>query len=208
MGGFHNHRQSNQLAIISSSSMSSKMSTEIRNWDIVAKAMEAAGTTSSQMYIRAKALAEGKLDPMPTSWPEAPYSISAIAGWLQRKASPAWGFLSLPLNMTDNSKTRFGFVNFAETWNGRMAMMGFIIGLSTELLTGQGILSQLGWFIFWLQWIPLFPTSNTSSDIKIWREKQNKILFTLQMLLKLSLSRLNLMMNYSNIHISLMQFLR
>ena len=50
--------------------------------------------------------------------------------------------------MTDNSKTRFGFVNFAETWNGRMAMMGFIIGLSTELLTGQGILSQLGWFIF------------------------------------------------------------
>ena len=61
------------------------MSTEIRNWDIVAKAMEAAGTTSSQMYIRAKALAEGKLDPMPTSWPEAPYSISAVAGWLQNK---------------------------------------------------------------------------------------------------------------------------
>ena len=60
--------------------MSLKMSTEIRNWDIVAKAMEAAGTTSSQMYIRAKALAEGKLDPMPTSWPEAPYSISAVAG--------------------------------------------------------------------------------------------------------------------------------
>ena len=53
-----------------------------------------------------------------------------------------------PLNMTNNSITRFGFVNFAETWNGRMAMMGFIIGLSTELLTGQGILSQLGWFIF------------------------------------------------------------
>ena len=57
-----------------------QMSTEIRNWVIVAKAMEAAGTTSSQMYVRAKALAEGKLDPMPTSWPEAPYSISAVAG--------------------------------------------------------------------------------------------------------------------------------
>ena len=56
------------------------MSTEIRNWDVVAKAMEAAGATSSQMYLRAKALAEGKLDPMPTSWPEAPYSISAVAG--------------------------------------------------------------------------------------------------------------------------------
>jgi hypothetical protein len=48
------------------------MSTEVRNWDVVAKAMEAAGSTSSQMYIRAKALAEGKPDPMPTSFPQAP----------------------------------------------------------------------------------------------------------------------------------------
>ena len=40
--------------------------------------------------------------------------------------------------------TKFGFSSFAETWNGRLAMMGFIIGLSTELLTGQGILSQIG----------------------------------------------------------------
>jgi ferrochelatase len=39
---------------------------------------------------------------------------------------------------------RFGFVAFAETWNGRLAMLGFVIGLSTELLTGQGILSQIG----------------------------------------------------------------
>ena len=54
------------------------MSAEVRNWDIVAKAMEAAGATSSQMYVRAKALAEGKLDPMPTSFPEAPYSISGV----------------------------------------------------------------------------------------------------------------------------------
>lgn len=42
------------------------------------------------------------------------------------------------------STTRFGFVAFAETWNGRLAMMGFVIGLGTELLTGQGILGQLG----------------------------------------------------------------
>ena len=40
--------------------------------------------------------------------------------------------------------TKFGFSSFAETWNGRLAMMGFIIGLGTELLTGQGILSQIG----------------------------------------------------------------
>jgi hypothetical protein len=39
---------------------------------------------------------------------------------------------------------RFGFVEFAETWNGRLAMMGFVIGLATELLTGQGILQQIG----------------------------------------------------------------
>ena len=44
--------------------------------------------------------------------------------------------------MSDN--TRFGFVNFAETWNGRLAMLGFVIGLGTELLTGQGILTQIG----------------------------------------------------------------
>lgn len=42
------------------------------------------------------------------------------------------------------STARFGFVAFAETWNGRLAMLGFVIGLGTELLTGQGILGQLG----------------------------------------------------------------
>ncbi len=57
-----------------------EVSTEVRNWDLVAKAMEAAGATSSQMYTRAKALAEGRLDPMPTRFPEAPYRISAVVG--------------------------------------------------------------------------------------------------------------------------------
>ena len=42
-----------------------------------------------------------------------------------------------------DSDSRFGFVNFAETWNGRLAMLGFVIGLGTELLTGQGILTQI-----------------------------------------------------------------
>ncbi|MFN4867079.1 MAG: chlorophyll a/b-binding protein [Cyanobium sp.] len=45
--------------------------------------------------------------------------------------------------MTESS-SRFGFVAFAETWNGRMAMLGFVIGLATELLTGQGIIQQIG----------------------------------------------------------------
>ena len=46
--------------------------------------------------------------------------------------------------MTHNTQSRFGFVNFAEMWNGRLAMLGFVIGLSTELLTGQVILNQIG----------------------------------------------------------------
>ena len=40
--------------------------------------------------------------------------------------------------------TKFGFSEFAESWNGRLAMLGFVIGLGTELLTGQGILTQIG----------------------------------------------------------------
>jgi hypothetical protein len=48
----------------------------------------------------------------------------------------------LPVSST--TQPRFGFVNFAETWNGRLAMLGFVIGLATEVLTGQGILAQIG----------------------------------------------------------------
>jgi len=49
-----------------------------------------------------------------------------------------------PQHPMADSTSRFGFVAFAETWNGRLAMLGFVIGLATELLTGQGILSQIG----------------------------------------------------------------
>ena len=44
----------------------------------------------------------------------------------------------------ENQESKFGFTEFAESWNGRLAMVGFVIGLATELLTGQSILSQLG----------------------------------------------------------------
>ncbi len=44
----------------------------------------------------------------------------------------------------DNQDSKFGFTAFAENWNGRLAMLGFVIGIATEYLTGQGILSQLG----------------------------------------------------------------
>ena len=70
----------------------------------------------------------------------------------QEGRKPAIGHsLHTPLQLGQQSATfmadsssRFGFVAFAETWNGRMAMLGFVIGLATELLTGQGILQQIG----------------------------------------------------------------
>ena len=65
------HRKNQQVSI------HLKMTTEIRNWAVVAAAMKAQGATNSEMYRRAKALAEGNPDPMPTSYPAAPLSISA-----------------------------------------------------------------------------------------------------------------------------------
>jgi Chlorophyll A-B binding protein len=48
------------------------------------------------------------------------------------------------LSVMTQESSKVGFTQFAETWNGRLAMMGFVIGLATEFLTGQGILSQIG----------------------------------------------------------------
>jgi hypothetical protein len=53
-------------------------------------------------------------------------------------------FLKQLATLMADPTPRFGFVAFAETWNGRLAMLGFVIGLATEVLTGQGILSQIG----------------------------------------------------------------
>lgn len=36
------------------------------------------------------------------------------------------------------------FTESAERLNGRLAMLGFVIGLATEIITGQGILQQVG----------------------------------------------------------------
>jgi hypothetical protein len=41
-------------------------------------------------------------------------------------------------------KPKFGFTPFAETWNGRLAMLGFVIGLAIEWMTGRSILEQIG----------------------------------------------------------------
>ena len=46
--------------------------------------------------------------------------------------------------MSDKLPPRFGFVNYAETWNGRMAMIGFVAALATELMTGEGLIRAIG----------------------------------------------------------------
>jgi len=66
------------------------------------------------------------------------------AGPWRRSLYTLLQFLKQTVTLMTNSASRFGFVAFAETWNGRLAMLGFVIGLGTELLTGQGILAQIG----------------------------------------------------------------
>ncbi|NJO40585.1 MAG: hypothetical protein HC769_09180 [Cyanobacteria bacterium CRU_2_1] len=39
---------------------------------------------------------------------------------------------------------KFGFNSYAERLNGRAAMVGFVITLIIEYVTGQGLLSWLG----------------------------------------------------------------
>jgi Chlorophyll A-B binding protein len=41
-------------------------------------------------------------------------------------------------------EAKFGFTASAENLNGRMAMIGFVAALITELVTGQGVLHFLG----------------------------------------------------------------
>ncbi|AFY70039.1 hypothetical protein Pse7367_1761 [Thalassoporum mexicanum PCC 7367] len=48
------------------------------------------------------------------------------------------------INVNPSGKGVFGFSNFAEVWNGRMAMLGVVAGFAGEALTGKGILEQVG----------------------------------------------------------------
>lgn len=43
-----------------------------------------------------------------------------------------------------HQEPKLGFTRFAEIWNGRLAMLGFVIAIMIELITGRGILAQLG----------------------------------------------------------------
>ena len=41
-------------------------------------------------------------------------------------------------------ESKFGFTNYAEIWNGRLAMIGFITAIILEMNTGHGVLRQFG----------------------------------------------------------------
>lgn len=47
-------------------------------------------------------------------------------------------------NVNPQGSGTFGFSRFAEIWNGRWAMLGFVAALLVELKTGRGIFEQLG----------------------------------------------------------------
>jgi hypothetical protein len=53
-------------------------------------------------------------------------------------------FATVPRMEVVSPESGWGFHERAEKLNGRMAMLGFVIGLATEVLTGQSILSQIG----------------------------------------------------------------
>jgi hypothetical protein len=46
--------------------------------------------------------------------------------------------------MQNQKNAQFGFTTSAENLNGRMAMIGFVAAIITELVTGQGVLHFLG----------------------------------------------------------------
>jgi hypothetical protein len=47
-------------------------------------------------------------------------------------------------NPEDRNAWKGGFTPQAEIWNGRLAMLGFVIALAIELFSNQGLLHFLG----------------------------------------------------------------
>ena len=44
----------------------------------------------------------------------------------------------------EKKPSKLGFTEFAETWNGRLAMIGFVTAIAVEFATGKGLLAQIG----------------------------------------------------------------
>jgi hypothetical protein len=49
-----------------------------------------------------------------------------------------------PKMYVDQSDDRFGLTEYAEIVNGRLAMVGFVVLVVVELVTGQGFLQVIG----------------------------------------------------------------
>ncbi|WP_293058149.1 MULTISPECIES: hypothetical protein [unclassified Okeania] len=49
-----------------------------------------------------------------------------------------------PTTKPNLNEPKFGFNQYSERLNGRAAMIGFVLTLAIEYLTGEGLLSWLG----------------------------------------------------------------
>jgi Chlorophyll A-B binding protein len=49
-----------------------------------------------------------------------------------------------PTQVPKVSSSKYGFNDYVERLNGRAAMLGFIVAVVIEALTGQGVLTWLG----------------------------------------------------------------
>lgn len=69
-------------------------------------------------------------------------SLSARQSSLSVAAAPKRARLVMSLEEEDKSIPQ-GFTSFSENLNGRAAMMGFVLAVVTEAITGQGIVGQV-----------------------------------------------------------------
>jgi len=52
--------------------------------------------------------------------------------------------MNQPTRVPNLDRPKFGFNDYAERLNGRAAMVGFVLALAIEYVTGKGLLSWLG----------------------------------------------------------------
>lgn len=71
-------------------------------------------------------------------------AASAFTARRPRVAAPARRPATLTMQAPEPEKIPQGFTAFSEQLNGRAAMIGFLLAVVTEAITGKGILGQVG----------------------------------------------------------------